>query len=183
MLKKILVGITSSDPNHYVFDQALMLAKVTGAHLGLLYVTDPDESDESSEREILKGLEPYLSGDESDPVCYAGHFETIELTLFGKLVARATGEGVSTDCIHCFGDPERAINDLASVWTADLIVLGRRGRSGMAEFFLGSVSNYTFHHAPCSVYVVHEASGTHSKNSSEHETALEQEITTPSKTS
>jgi nucleotide-binding universal stress UspA family protein len=182
MLKKILVGITSSDPNHYVFDQALMLAKVTGAHLGLLYVTDPDESDESYERERLKGLEPYMSGDESEPVCYVEHSETVELTLFGRLVARTTSEGISTDCIHCFGDPERAINDLASVWTADLIVLGRRGRSGMAEFFLGSVSNYTFHNAPCSVYVVHETSGNNSKNSSEHEIASEQKITTPRKT-
>jgi nucleotide-binding universal stress UspA family protein len=169
MLHKILVGITSSDPHHYVFAHALMLAKGMGAQLGLLYVTDPDETDESAYMNSLKGLTPYMSGDESDPVCYVGHFETLEFTLFGKLIAHATVEGVNTECIHCFGDPEVAINDFASVWKADLIVLGRRGRSGMAEFFLGSVSNYILHHAPCSVYVVHEIPGTHLEESSDQE--------------
>ncbi|MDB9482953.1 universal stress protein, partial [Dolichospermum circinale CS-537/05] len=36
-----------------------------------------------------------------------------------------------------------------------LIMMGRRGRSGLAEFFLGSQSNYVLHHAPCSVQIVH----------------------------
>ncbi|MCZ8054719.1 MAG: universal stress protein, partial [Microcystis sp. LE19-12.2C] len=36
----------------------------------------------------------------------------------------------------------------------DLIVIGRRGRSGLGELFLGSVSNYVLHHAPCSVLIV-----------------------------
>ncbi len=34
---------------------------------------------------------------------------------------------------------------------ADLIVVGRRGRSGLSELILGSASNYVLHHAPCSV--------------------------------
>jgi nucleotide-binding universal stress UspA family protein len=42
----------------------------------------------------------------------------------------------------------------AQIWHADLIVMGRRGVSGMHELFLGSVSNYVTHHAPCSVLVV-----------------------------
>jgi len=29
------------------------------------------------------------------------------------------------------------------------------GRTGLRELFLGSVSNYVLHHAPCSVMVVH----------------------------
>jgi len=47
------------------------------------------------------------------------------------------------------------ICELAIDWNADLIMMGRRGRSGIAEFFLGSVSNYVLHHAPCSVQIVH----------------------------
>jgi nucleotide-binding universal stress UspA family protein len=73
-------------------------------------------------------------------------------------VSKAKAAGISIDCIHCFGDPEAAINDFALVWKPSLIVLGRRRRSGIAEFFLGSVSNYTLHHAQCSIYVVQEPS-------------------------
>jgi nucleotide-binding universal stress UspA family protein len=167
MLRKILVTITSSESDQYVFDHALMLAKATGAHLGLLHVTDPDETTEAPPS-YIDNLEPYLSGDESDTSCYVGHFEAIEPDLFGKLVAKATSEGVSTDCFHCFGDPERAISDFVSAWNADLVVLGRRNRSGLAEFFLGSVSNYVLHHAPCSVYVVHDLPAVKPENSSGH---------------
>ncbi len=168
MLHKILVATTDSKSSHYVFEQALMLAQATGAHLGILHVTDPDETNEDPPS-YLESLKPYLSGDDSDRRCYVGHFETFEPDLFGTLVDKAAAEGVSTDCIHCFGDPERAISDFAEVWNADLIVTGRRGRSGAAEFFLGSVSNYTLHHAPCSVYVVHNPSTAKLEKSSEHE--------------
>jgi nucleotide-binding universal stress UspA family protein len=168
MLHKILVATADSESGRCVFDQALMLAKATGAHLGILHVTDPDETTEDPPA-YLDSLKPDLKGDDTNPQCYIGHLETFEPNLFGTLVDQATLEGVSTDCIHCFGDPERAISDFAGVWNADLIVTGRRGRSGVAEFFLGSVSNYTLHHAPCSVYVVHAQSATRLENSLEHE--------------
>ncbi len=157
MLHKILVATAISESSQYVFDQALMLAKSTGACVGLLHVTDPDETS-GDPPSYLDNLKPYLNGEASDLCCYVGHFEALNPELFGTFVSKATAEGVSTDCIHCFGDPERAISDVAETWKADLIVVGRRGRSGMAEFFLGSVSNYTLHHAPCSVYIVHPPS-------------------------
>ena len=43
----------------------------------------------------------------------------------------------------------------AKVWQADLIIVGSHGRTGLSELFLGSVSNYVMHHAPCSVMVIH----------------------------
>jgi len=172
MLYKILVATTRSEASHHVFEQALMLAKATGAHLGLLHVTDPDETAEDPPA-YLTNLKPYMSGeDESDPYCYVGQFESFEPALFGAMVSQARAEGVSTDCIHCFGDPELAINDFAEVWKADLIVVGRRGRAGIAEFFLGSVSNYTLHHAPCSVYIVHTPSLANPEPALRHELEL-----------
>ncbi|RMG10302.1 MAG: universal stress protein, partial [Cyanobacteria bacterium J055] len=35
-----------------------------------------------------------------------------------------------------------------------LIIVGRRGRQGIEEAVLGSVSNYVVHHAPCSVLAI-----------------------------
>ncbi|MGF1516635.1 MAG: universal stress protein, partial [Nodosilinea sp.] len=50
--------------------------------------------------------------------------------------------------------PGRVICTLAKTWAADLIVVGSHRRKGLSELFLGSVSNYVMHHAPCSVLVV-----------------------------
>ena len=63
--------------------------------------------------------------------------------------------GIPTESKCEVGHPGSLIRDLAMNWSADLIVMGRRGLSGLQEVFLGSVSNYILHHAPCSVLIVH----------------------------
>lgn len=55
-----------------------------------------------------------------------------------------------------FGAPGYQICTLANEWQIDLIVMGRKGHSGLAELFIGSVSNYVLHHAHCSVLVVQD---------------------------
>lgn len=54
------------------------------------------------------------------------------------------------------GSPERSICEIAQTWEADLIIVGSRGLTGIKEMFLGSVSNYVTHHAPCSVLIVRD---------------------------
>jgi len=70
--------------------------------------------------------------------------------------AATKGLQVEFDC-KMDGDPGHCICESAENWGADLIVLGRRGRTGFTEAFLGSVSNYVVHHASCSVLVIQEA--------------------------
>ena len=62
--------------------------------------------------------------------------------------------GIVTECNQYIGEAGRTICDTALSWGADVIIMGRRGRRGLSEFFLGSVSNYVLHHASCSVLVV-----------------------------
>lgn len=69
--------------------------------------------------------------------------------------AAKKGLQVEFDC-KMDGDPGHCICESAENWGADLIVLGRRGRTGLTEAFLGSVSNYVVHHASCSVLVIQE---------------------------
>jgi nucleotide-binding universal stress UspA family protein len=47
-----------------------------------------------------------------------------------------------------------AIVEFASRNHSALVVVGDKGRSAIARFFLGSVSRSVLHHAPCSVLVV-----------------------------
>ncbi|HEY9644334.1 MAG TPA: universal stress protein, partial [Coleofasciculaceae cyanobacterium] len=75
---------------------------------------------------------------------------------FLKLHAQmASKENVKAEFTQIPGHPGRMICELAQNWQADLIIVGRRGRSGLSEFFLGSVSNYVLHHAPCEVLTIH----------------------------
>ena len=66
----------------------------------------------------------------------------------------ATAQDVTAEWDSRQGEPGSQICSLATSWGADLIMVGRRGRQGLTEMILGSVSNYVIHHAPCSVWVV-----------------------------
>jgi nucleotide-binding universal stress UspA family protein len=66
----------------------------------------------------------------------------------------ANNLGIEAECDYILGDPGKQICQKAKEWEADLIIVGRRGRSGLTEVLLGSVSNYVLHHAHCSILVV-----------------------------
>ena len=51
------------------------------------------------------------------------------------------------------GDPAHEIVQAASEWSADLIIMGSRGRTGLARLLLGSVARKVVTHAPCSVLI------------------------------
>jgi nucleotide-binding universal stress UspA family protein len=162
MYKKILAAIDTSPMSRPVFASALSLAKLTHAELALVYVFAPDELEEP----MIPRLE--TCDEYPDMTCpgaraYIGHMNTerlkalnnLELNLLQQYACEAIAKGMSTTFFQCFADPGPAICDLARVWNADLIVIGHRGRSGLTELLLGSVSNYVVHHAPCSVHIVH----------------------------
>ncbi len=51
------------------------------------------------------------------------------------------------------GNPKDAIVGEAERWGADLIVVGSHGYGPIRRFFLGSVSLFVAHNAPCSVLI------------------------------
>lgn len=52
------------------------------------------------------------------------------------------------------GRAKELIVDTARDWQADMIIVGSHGRSGIGQFFLGSVSMSVLSASPCSVMVV-----------------------------
>ncbi|MDR3559986.1 MAG: universal stress protein [Negativicutes bacterium] len=53
-----------------------------------------------------------------------------------------------------FGPPGKELIDIAVEGGYSVIVMGRRGLSGVTEMFLGSVSNHIVHYAPCPTLIV-----------------------------
>jgi nucleotide-binding universal stress UspA family protein len=157
MLKKILVALDRSEMRQQVFEQALALAKSMSAQLLLLHVLSPEEEG-SPYIPMLSNVDYYpgLSGQSLD--LYQKQWERFQdegVRMLHSLCAQANTAEITAEFTQILGNPGNTICKLATQWEADLIIMGHRGRSGLAEFFLGSVSNYVLHHAGCSVYIVH----------------------------
>ncbi|MBD2775976.1 universal stress protein [Iningainema tapete] len=156
MFQQILVGIDNSDIGQYVFESAVSLAKVNNASLLILHVISP--LDEQYIHPMFLQPEGVYPSFNTEAINYhINQWEELKqerLNWLASLTNKAISAGVITEFTESIGDPGRLICDLARTWEADLIVVGRRGRSGLSELLLGSVSNYVLHHAPCSVLTV-----------------------------
>ncbi len=155
MFKKILVAIDHSTMSRKVFEMGLSLAKRTGANLMLLHVLSPEEKGYPSPP-VYPGLEynpnvkPILKAYEEQ----CQRFEDQGRELLDSLAEEAKKAGIITELSQAKGYPGRNICEEAEEWSAELILVGSRGLTGVKEMLLGSVSNYVTHHAPCSVLIV-----------------------------
>lgn len=162
MLQQILVAVDNSTMGQQVFEEALALARATGANMMILHVLDPEEHESPQIPMVYDTYSvPFDSVpfDEQTMKFYRQQWQEFEnqgLKMLQSLADIATGVGVKTEFTQKTGNSGRAICELANSWEADLIVMGRRGLSGVKEFFLGSVSSYVLHRAPCSVHIVHK---------------------------
>lgn len=157
MFSKILVAIDDLTTSRKVFEAGLSLAKKTGASLMLLHVLSAEEKNYPSpfiysDLKYNPNVEPILEA-------YREQWQKFEQQgreFLQSLTEEATKAGVKTEFKQTFGYPGRKICSLAQTWSADLILVGSRGLTGLKEMFLGSISNYVTHHAPCSVLIVRE---------------------------
>ncbi len=72
-----------------------------------------------------------------------------------KLAARARERGVDVSVALRQGHPWRQIVEVAKESKADMIVMGTRGRTGVARMLMGSVAERVVRTAPCPVLTVH----------------------------
>lgn len=162
MYHRILVALDRSSTRPILLDKAISLAKAMDATLMLVHVLSP--YDEASPGLPIRGYHSYSPiVNSSTWEAYHTQWQTFEqdrLQELKQLTAAAVTSDVQTEFTQVTGDPGHVICDVAHAWRADLIIVGHRGRSGLSEFLLGSVSNYVMHHAPCSVLVVHKDSVT-----------------------
>jgi nucleotide-binding universal stress UspA family protein len=161
MFQKILVALDHSELGLQIFNQALNLAKSTAASLFLVNVLSSEDA-ESPELPHLGGYDfaPASLSSELSKSAFEIYYDQWQnfaekrLEMLRSLAEQAKAAGVEAEFSQRQGNPGRIICELARELEIDLIVLGRRGRSGVQELLLGSVSNYVNHHAPCSVLTI-----------------------------
>ncbi|MGK7918278.1 MAG: universal stress protein [Prochloraceae cyanobacterium] len=157
--KQIIVAVDYQATTEKVFETAMKLAQTFGSRLMVFHCL----------KEEIAGMPEMVAFTGMGP--YGGSYSRETIELKQKLVTeaieeaqqwlssfcqRATEKGIPTEFDHKIGEPGPQICSLAKMWGADLIVIGRRGRTGISEMFLGSVSNYVIHQAHCSVLIVQD---------------------------
>jgi nucleotide-binding universal stress UspA family protein len=151
--KKILVAVDRSPASEDVFVKALELAAYFQAKLVLLSAIVPGFNYSPSVYPMVGAIS--VSEDAMKINLECQEQERLHgLEFLNHLAFRAKAVDVITEVHQKLGDPARSICSVADLLSTDLIVVGRRGYSGLNELWMNSVSNYVLHHAPCAVLVV-----------------------------
>ena len=144
MFTRIVVGTDGSETAGQAVAQAIELAKMMGAKLGIVSAY----SGSSGRRAGAEAQEA-----PADVQYELGPREDINIVLDAAAAdAKAAGVEVQTHAVEA--DPADAILNVAEETKADLIVVGNKGMTGARRYLLGSVPNNVSHHASCSVIIV-----------------------------
>jgi nucleotide-binding universal stress UspA family protein len=160
--KKIFAALDDSELSNRVFSQTLELAQASQASVMLFHcVTVNSFGDSAVPIPVDLGMNVQLMDQayQTQRLLLETEAKQSE-SLLKKYCDAAANQGVQVEFdSQMDGDPGHCICEFSQNWGADLIILGRRGRTGLTEAFLGSVSNYVVHHASCSVFVIQEPNG------------------------
>ncbi len=140
MYKRILVPTDGSEFARKAELHALFLAKVSGAEIIALSV---------SENQFITGISVTDEVEQLNLILKDRCEEDL------KEFEEMNEDGVKISSIIREGSPANVILDVAVAEDIDLIVIGSSGKSGFDRFILGSVSDKVVNAAKCPVLVVH----------------------------
>lgn len=140
MFSKMLVPVDGSENSFRALDQAIFLAKSTGASVTAMHVI---ESPPTVYVESQKLLDELLA-----------NYRAESAKVLDKCKQVANESGVKIETALAEGDAASNITGYAHKEGFDLIIIGSRGLGRFKEMVLGSVSNKVLHHAKCSVIIV-----------------------------
>lgn len=140
-LRTILVAVDFSEPSHRAVDAAVELAKATGAKLTIFHAFELP----------MPAVTPY---EVAIPAAYLDESRKAAATQLASAVGRAQEAGVEAESRLGEGPAAHCIAEAAEEISADLVVVGTHGHTGLKHFVLGSVAERTLRHSPCSVLTV-----------------------------
>jgi len=139
--KKILVGYDGSENAKRALARAVALSNEQGSSIRVVVAV-------STVLTVYGPTAPYYPPGYPDQIMKEGQ----KLLEAAMSTAKDAGRGVSGSVED--GHPSEIILRLAESERADLIVLGRRGISGIERFLLGGVSSSVVNHSKCDVLIV-----------------------------
>ena len=139
--RKILLGFDGSENAKRALERAIALSTGEGAALRIIVAVN-------TILPLYGTAAPYYPPDYAEQVTEQGRKSLAEAVGRAKEVT----EGVSGSVLD--GHPAEMILSSADRDGSDLIVLGRRGISGVERFLMGSVSSSVVSHSKCDVLVV-----------------------------
>jgi nucleotide-binding universal stress UspA family protein len=143
-IQTILVPLDFSAHSDHALDVALDWARALEAgRVVLVHVHQP-----------LHIPTPLPGSGPTAPELEARIMEDARLAI-AERARRVEEAGLTVECEVTLGDPSEEICKAAKARAADLIVMGTRGRTGLAHLLLGSVAQRTLGRAPCPVLTVH----------------------------
>lgn len=143
----ILVPLDFSPRSDRALEKACELARHFDAELVLLHVTTPP----------LGATAVMMGPGSADPVTHARIDEAVHWAAEASLGARREDlvrKGLRCEARVLVGSAADTIVQMAAELPAELIVMGTRGRTGLAHVLLGSTAERTLRLAPCPVLVV-----------------------------
>jgi nucleotide-binding universal stress UspA family protein len=136
-LAQVLIATDLSDASTNAMDYAKAVAKRYASHIVLVHVCQPDNPIAIPERGWTKS-----------------YFEQKAEERMEMLGAELRSEGFSAMSTCKYGPVESEILSLAKVHHADLVVLGTRGRQGLARLLFGSKAEAIARHSDRPVLTV-----------------------------
>jgi nucleotide-binding universal stress UspA family protein len=135
-IHRVLLATDLSPASDRATVEAFALSRALGAELVIVSVIDPE----------AKSAGPHLARMDQRRAAR----EQAALALVGE----GRRAGIQVQFLVWEGDPGPAIVDAAAAESADLIVVGTRGRNRVERAVLGSVSDHVIRHAACPVLIV-----------------------------
>jgi nucleotide-binding universal stress UspA family protein len=137
--KKILVPTDFSECSQAAVEYAVSLAKAFKGELSIFHVMEP--------------MVYELDFSFVQPAGFPDLKDRLSESLNKKL-APIQAEGISAEGFIFSGEPSVEIIKFANSRQADLIVMGTRGRTGLAHVLLGSAAERVIQQAPCPVLAI-----------------------------
>jgi nucleotide-binding universal stress UspA family protein len=145
-IKKIVVGVDGSEHSEEALDWAARMAKGMGSEVVAVFAISPPVYFDT-------GYMAPVAPPQFDPEWRAAMKKEFEQD-WCKALRKA---GVKYRTVFEDGHPSSVITQVADRVNADVIVVGRRGRGGVAELVLGSVSHQLVLHSKRPVLVIEAA--------------------------